>query len=56
MNKNIMYVASVLILGVVSSPVFATGGFPATEVPVPGVLALVGIGALAIFVLNHFKK
>ncbi len=56
MKKIITRVASVLVLGVASSPVFATGEFPATEIPVPGVLALFGIGALAIYVVNRFKK
>lgn len=53
--KNIfMRVSSILILAVASSPVFATGEF--NQVPAPGVLALVGAGALAVLIVKHFKK
>ncbi|PTN05629.1 hypothetical protein [Nitrosomonas aestuarii] len=41
-------------LAFTSAPVLAVGEF--NPVPAPGVLALVSIGALAIFIVNHFKK
>lgn len=41
-------------LALTSAPVLAAPGF--NPVPLPGVLALMGIGALAIIVVNHFKK
>lgn len=53
MKKNIMRIASILILGIVSSPVFAS---VTAEVPTPGIMSLVGIGALAIYLINSTKK
>lgn len=41
-------------LALTSAPVLAAPAFNA--VPLPGVLALMGIGALAICIVNHFKK
>lgn len=41
-------------LALASTPVLAAPAF--NPVPLPGVLALMGIGALAIFIVNHFKK
>ena len=41
-------------LALASTPVLAAPAF--NPVPIPGVLALIGIGALAIAIVNYFKK
>lgn len=53
MKKNIMRVASVLVLGVASFPVFAEGEF--NEVPTPDMMSLMGIGILAVYLINKIK-
>ncbi len=51
MNKIITFAT----LALASSPVFAVPTV-ITEVPIPGVLPLVGVGALAIFAIKYFRK
>jgi len=52
MKKVIMHVASVLVLGIASSPVFAN----VAVVPTPDIMSLFGIGALAVYIVNKINK